>query len=77
MVMFRDFVQRSAKKLGIFGTVHNTEDSAVSIKAEGEEAKLKELLVLVSKGPIFAKVDRVEETWSEPLGGYKSFDILY
>lgn len=77
MVMFRDFVQRAARKLGLVGTTRNTADGAVALVAEGEEAKLKEFLKQINRGPLFARVDRVEETWSEPLGGYKSFDILY
>ena len=77
MVMFRDFVQRAARKLGLVGSVRNTDEGEVGVVAEGDELKLKELLELVRRGPLFARVDRVLETWSEPLGGFKSFDILY
>lgn len=77
MVMFRDFVQRAARRLGIVGTVRNTQTGSVSVVAEGEEEKLMELLALLKKGPLFARVDKTNEAWSEPLGGYKSFSILY
>lgn len=77
MVMFRDFVKRAARARGIVGTVKNNPDGSVSVVAEGEDSVLRELLALTHQGSIFARVDRVEEKWSVPLGEYKSFDILY
>ena len=77
LVMFRDFVTRKARARGIVGTVRNSPDGSVSVIAEGEEMKLRELLALIRSGPILARVDRVVERWWEPLGGYKNFDILY
>lgn len=77
MVMFRDFVTRKARARGIVGTVKNNIDGTVSVIAEGEEVTLRELLALIHRGPLLARVDRVEEVWSAPLGNYRSFDILY
>lgn len=88
MVMFRDFVKRTARARGVAGSVMNNPDGSVSIVAEGEEAKLRELLALARRGSMFARVDRVEEKWlalpaatstaqAVPLGEFKSFDILY
>lgn len=77
MVMFRDFVTRKARSRGIVGTVKNNPDGTVSVIAEGEEASLRELLALVHRGSLLARVDRVEESWRAPLGNYRSFDILY
>ncbi|OHA83935.1 MAG: hypothetical protein A2937_03290 [Candidatus Yonathbacteria bacterium RIFCSPLOWO2_01_FULL_47_33b] len=77
LVMFRDFVQRKASSRGIIGTVKNNPDGSVSVVAQGEETKLQELLDLLHQGSVFSRVDRVEERWGEPLGEYRSFDILY
>jgi len=77
MVMFRDFVTRKARVLGIVGTVRNNPDGTVSVVAEGEESKLRDLVALLEKGSTLSRVDLVTEKWSEPLGGYKNFDILY
>lgn len=77
MVMFRDFVMRNARTLGLVGTVRNNPDGTVSVTAEGEESKLGDLLVFIRKGSVLSRVDLVTEKWSEPLGGYKNFDILY
>ena len=77
LVMFRDFVTREARSLGINGTVKNNADGSVSIVAEGDEVVLHAFLELVGKGPILARVDKVTGELSEPLGGFKNFDILY
>lgn len=77
MVMYRDFVAQAARKMRLVGTVQNNPDESVSIVAEGDEALLKELLVLIKRGPLFARVDKVDEVWSEPLGGYTTFNILF
>lgn len=77
MVMFRDFVTRNARAHGLFGSVKNNADGSVSVVAEGEESKLVEFLAIIRKGSLLARVDCVKENWSEPLGGYKNFDILY
>jgi len=77
MVMFRDFTQRKAKALGLVGAVKNLPDDSVWAAAEGEEEKLKTLLDELKKGPILAKVERVEEKWLEATGEFKDFKILY
>lgn len=77
MVMFRDFVTRKARARGIVGTVKNNLDGSVSVRAEGDEVKLLEILALIHRGSMFARVDRVEERWDMPLGEFKSFDIVY
>lgn len=77
MVMFRDFVTRNARARGVIGTVQNRPDGTVVITAEAEEEVLVNLLEVVRRGPLLARVDNIEEEWSEPLGGYKNFDILY
>ena len=45
LVMFRDFTQRKASSLGLFGTVENKKDGSVVVVAEGEESKLEQLLL--------------------------------
>lgn len=77
MVMFRDFVTRKARARSVVGTVKNNPDGSVSVVAEGEEQKLKELFVFIERGPLLARVDRIDEKWLEPLGGYKNFAIVY
>jgi len=77
MVMFRDFTQRNARKLGLVGEVKNMDDGSVYVVAEGEEEKLRNLFTLLHKGSIFARVDSVEEKWMKPVGRFLEFNIIY
>jgi len=77
MVMFRDFTCRNARKLGLVGTVKNNTDGTVSVVAEGEEERLKELLGRLQKGPTFSRVDNVVEEWKKPTGSFDTFRIIY
>ncbi len=77
LVMFRDFAQRKAHMLGLVGTVKNNPDGSVSVVAEGDEETLKKFLTLIHKGSVLSHVDNVSEKWSESLGEYKNFVILY
>jgi acylphosphatase len=77
MVMFRDFVTRKARGLGLVGAVRNMEDGSVLIIAEGVKESLEKLLVCAHEGPILSRVEHVESQYKEPLGGYTSFNINY
>jgi acylphosphatase len=77
MVMFRDFVQRNATRLGLVGEVWNEEDGAVSLVAEGEEDALNTLHALVHRGPLLAHVESVQATWGAAVGAYSDFRIRY
>lgn len=77
MVMFRDFAGRNARRLGIFGFVKNNADGSVGVYAEGERAALSEFGRLLRKGPLFAKVERIEMKEVAPHGKFEAFSILY
>lgn len=77
MVMFRDFTRRKARALGLVGEVWNEKDGTVRVVAEGEESVLNGFLDELRKGPPLAKVERVEETRSDPSGTFDSFTIIY
>ncbi|MFC1615114.1 acylphosphatase [Patescibacteria group bacterium] len=75
MVMFRDFTNKTARKLGLTGMVRNMPDGSVYIIAEGEEEKLRELVEKLKSGPLFARVDHVEEKFLPATGEFKNFMI--
>lgn len=77
MVMYRDFAQRKARRLGIVGTVQNMKDGSVAVVAEGEEEILKKFIALLRKGSVFAKVERVEIKWMEAMGEFHDFRIIF
>lgn len=74
-VGFRDAAYWTARKLGIAGFVMNEPDGTIYIEAEGEEAALKEFLAWCRKGPITAKVAKVETAWSAARGKFTGFRI--
>jgi len=77
LVMFRDFSQRKAKKLGLSGWVKNLNDGSVDLLAQGERDELEKYVELLNKGPIFAKVDSVHTVWRKPKEVLYGFSIRY
>lgn len=77
MVMYRDFAQRKARKLGLVGTVENQKDGSVNVIAEGEERILNEYIKYLNRGSILSKVRNVRISWLEPTGSFSDFDIIY
>ncbi|MBW2995745.1 acylphosphatase [Candidatus Woesearchaeota archaeon] len=76
-VFFRYNTQKKAKKFGLTGWVKNNPDRTVEIIAEGEESKLKELAAWCSKGPLLAKVEKIDTSWKKYKGEFESFSISY
>ena len=77
MVMFRDFVARNARKLGLTGTVQNCMNGSVHIIAEGDELSLKQFLPIIAKGSMLSSVEDVQVTWGDATGEYSTFTITY
>ncbi len=59
-VGFRAFSRREAIKLGLFGWTRNLSDGRVEILAIGEEQNLEKFEKILRKGPIHARVDKLE-----------------
>jgi len=77
-VYFRAFVRHHATALGLTGYVRNLpHTAAVEVKAEGERSRLEELLKHLRRGPVDARVERVEMEWGEYSGGFHSFIIRH
>lgn len=77
MVMFRDFTQRSAKALGLVGSVKNNHDKSVTVIAEGPEDKLQRLISRLKEGSLLSRVDNVEVEWKDSTGEFTEFSISY
>jgi len=77
LVMFRDFAQRKARKLGIAGTVENLPDGSVKIKAQGSEENLRKFISYLKRGPILAKVQNVSVRWAEAEEFFEDFKIIF
>ena len=60
-IRFRYFVERVAMRLGIAGYARNLSDGRVEVYAIGEDAPLEELRGELARGPLWSRVDRVEQ----------------
>ena len=77
-VYFRAFTARHANQLGLTGYVRNIPGGrAVEVQAEGERDKLEKLIDSLRKGPVGARVEKVETDWSEYTGNYSVFSTKY
>jgi acylphosphatase len=76
-VWYRASTKRVADELGLTGWVKNNFDGSVSVLSEGDEEVLKELIKWCWQGPPRARVDTIEEEWSDFTGKYRSFEVKY
>jgi acylphosphatase len=76
-VFFRSNTQQKAFSLGVTGWVRNRKEGSVEILAEGEREALEALLSWCRKGPLGARVERVEHSWEEFKGEFSPFSIRY
>jgi acylphosphatase len=77
MVMMRDFVQRSASKIGVVGLVRNLPDGTVEVIAQGERPLLEQLVAKLHKGSLLSHVEGVKVDWREAGEIYQGFRIDY
>jgi acylphosphatase len=59
-VGFRQWTRRTAERLGLSGSVRNLPDGSVEVMARGAAAALSELEAALHRGPLAARVERVE-----------------
>jgi len=74
-VFFRREMTDLARKLRISGWVRNLPDGKVEALAEGERARLDELIRFCHVGPRGAVVRKVEVEWSDYSGEFRGFRI--
>jgi acylphosphatase len=77
-VNYRAFVLEKARHLVLTGFVRNLPSyEEVEIQAEGKKENLDKLLLYLNQGPSFAKVDKVEVSWTKPAYKFQDFIIKY
>ena len=75
-VGFRFACMEAAYRLGVKGFVRNKSDGSVYVEAEGNEDNLNLFRQWCQKGPLWAKVNEIEEEVSISTKDYESFDII-
>jgi acylphosphatase len=76
-VSFRYYTARRARDLGLTGYVCNKPDGTVAVVAEGQRARVEELLSFLRVGPRAAFVTDIDVSWPEPVGGFDRFEVRY
>jgi len=75
-VYFRASTQQEAQRLGVRGWVKNRPDGNVEILAQASEEVLKEFVAWTHRGPSSARVDHVQQLWSDATGHFDLFQIV-
>lgn len=76
-VLFRNWTQRQAQELVLVGWVKNLPDGRVEAIFEGEKDRIEEMVKRCHKGPMAAKVEKIEVDWGKATGEYQVFSIKY
>ncbi len=74
-VGFRFFTQRIAARHQVLGYVKNLKDGRVEAYAEGHPETVEAFKQDLTTGPIYSKVEQIEELVLEPSGLFTSFRI--
>jgi acylphosphatase len=74
-VGFRNFTQRTARRLGLEGWVRNEADGSVRLVAEGAKDDLQRLVDAVHDGPRAARVKSVSVSWADAAGDFETFRV--
>jgi len=76
-VGFRYCTAREARALGVRGTVRNTPQGSVEVRAEGSLAALESLASWLRQGPPGAHVQAVDLAWEPPSGSWEGFEVAF
>jgi len=76
-VFFRRWSQINAEKFKVNGFVRNLSDKRVEMVLEGEKERVEKMINCAKRGPIFAKVEKIDINWEEYKGEFKGFEIRY
>jgi acylphosphatase len=76
-VGFRWFVMRSARALGLVGTVANVPDGTVRVVAVGGRTGLETLVNLLREGPPASRVTEVKLRWIPATDSYRDFSVVF
>lgn len=77
VVLFRDSARRQANRTGLKGFVRNEPDGSVYIEAEGDDEQLEKFSAWCKKGPILAKVEKIDIQESTELKNFSDFQIRF
>ena len=72
---YRYNTQKEAQKLNLTGWCRNNPDASVGALFEGERKTIEAMLRWCWQGPLMARVDDIQVTWTDASGEFSSFNI--
>jgi acylphosphatase len=75
-VNFRWNTKIVADRLNIKGWVRNLLDGRVEVVAEGEDEKINKFIEYLKKGPVLARVDKIEITEEKFKNEFDGFEVI-
>ena len=76
-VLFRSETQDEARRQDVTGWVRNLADGRVEAVLEGEKDKVEALVEFCRRGPPGARVSKVDVTWEDYKGQFRSFAMRF
>ncbi|MEK7517890.1 MAG: acylphosphatase [Patescibacteria group bacterium] len=76
-VGFRQFIKKSALKIGVKGWVRNLEDGRVEVVLQGRMEDIEKIIQLCRQGPFLAEVKFVDVIWEENKKKFDAFAITF
>ena len=76
-VFFRAAAKEKAFEHCVFGWAKNLSDGSLHIMAEGDFSDVKKFINWCRRGPLPAKVDKIEFKFCPDLENFEDFEILY
>jgi acylphosphatase len=74
-VYFRGWTKSEAERLGLGGWVRNEYDGSVSALIAGAPGAVEEMLRLMHRGPLDARVDEVAVEEADPAEAPRRFEV--
>jgi acylphosphatase len=74
-VGYRDYVEQSAKELGVVGLVRNESDGSVFVLAQGEPESLRQFVECLHEGSVLADVTGVSVEWGTAREVFDEFSV--
>jgi acylphosphatase len=76
-VFFRSETRYEAKRRKVDGWVRNTSDGRVEAVFEGEKEDVKKVIDFCRRGPLGARVMKIDVRWEDYIGEFKDFKVRY
>lgn len=74
---FKSTAKGRAKLLNIQGWIKNTSEGEIEAVLEGQKEQVEVLIRFLENAPNGAQIYDMQVDWKEPLGEFRSFEILH